>query len=511
MASPLRHPLSWLIAIAIAAIYLPLFPAGVMLAVPALSLANWQSLFDDPQLPQALAATLVSTLIATLGALVIALGCVAALWPGERWRRLHTHLPWLLAVPHVAFATSALLMFAEGGVLYQICSFCSPQLDRYGIGLGLTLAVKESAFVLWAIYATLPETRLGQQNVVLQTLGYGRLQRLCWLLLPTVAPALGAVMLAVLAWSLSVVDVSLILGPGNPPTLAVLAWQWLSQGDAQQQAKGMLLCLLLLLLLALLAALGYGAWRLWRRTLPNLSGIRRCSTVAIPEKPLSWLLPGCGIMCAVILLFLARRASFAYDLVTTSLALGLLSSLLALGLIFVWLEWGPPRGALWVWLPLALPALPLVSGQYTVALALGIDGQFIAVLWSHLLWVFPWMLLIVQPAWRRLDPRLILTARTLGWRRAKRFWLLKCPLLVRPALLAFATGFSVSMAQYMPTLWLGAGRFATLTTEAVALSSGGSVPVLANRALGLLLIAGFIFAVAALLSRLAGRYRRGLR
>ena len=196
---------------------------------------------------------------------------------------------------------------------------------------------------------------------------------------------------------------------------------------------------------------------------------------------------------------------------TTSLALGLLYSLLALGLIFVWLEWGPPRGALWVWLPLALPALPLVSGQYTVALTLGIDGQFIAVLWSHLLWVFPWMLLIVQPAWRRLDPRLILTARTLGWRRAKRFWLLKCPLLVRPALLAFATGFSVSMAQYMPTLWLGAGRFATLTTEAVALSSGGSVPVLANRALGLLLIAGFIFAVAALLSRLAGRYRRGLR
>jgi hypothetical protein len=45
---------------------------------------------------------------------------------------------------------------------------------------------------------------------------------------------------------------------------------------------------------------------------------------------------------------------------------------------------------------------------------------------------------------------------------------------VRPALLAFATGFSVSMAQYMPTLWLGAGRFATLTTETVALSSGAA-------------------------------------
>lgn len=102
---------------------------------------------------------------------------------------------------------------------------------------------------------------------------------------------------------------------------------------------------------------------------------------------------------------------------------------------------------------------------------------------------------MLQPARRRLDPRLILTARTLGWRQAKIFWLVKCPLMVRPALLAFATGFSVSMAQYMPTLWLGAGRFTTLTTEAVALSSGGSVPILASRALGLLLLTSSVFAL----------------
>ena len=157
-------------------------------------------------------------------------------------------------MPHVAFATSALLLFAEGGQFYRICTVCSPQLDRYGIGLGLTLAVKESAFVLWAIYAALPEKRLAQQKIVLHTFGYGRMQALNWLVLPAIAPALGAVMLAVLAWSLSVVDVAIVLGPGNPPTLAVLAWQWLAQGDAQQQTKGTLLCLVLLLLLAALAA-----------------------------------------------------------------------------------------------------------------------------------------------------------------------------------------------------------------------------------------------------------------
>ncbi len=509
MAASLRHPLSGLVWLAMAVIYLPVLPAGAMLLAPAFSVTNWQLLIDDPQLPQAIVATLVSTLIATLGALLIALLLVSLFWPGKRWRRLTTRLPWLLAIPHVAFATSALLLFAEGGLFYQICTVCTAPFDRYGVGLGVTLAVKESAFVLWAIYAVLPEKRLAQQKIVLQTFGYGRFQVLNWLILPAIAPVLGAVMLAVLAWSLSVVDVAIVLGPGNPPTLAVLAWQWLSQGDAQQQAKGTLLCLLLLLLLAALATLGYGLWKAWRRTVPDLCGTRRRSQRILPERALSGFLPACGVACAAVLMLLAQRDDVGP--VATSLSFGLLSSLIALVVSFLWLEWGPQRGAAWVWLPLALPALPLVTGQYAMALRLGLDGHYAAVLWSHLLWVLPWMLLVLQTAWRRIDPRLILTARTLGWRRAKIFCLLKCPLLLRPALQAFAIGFSVSMAQYMPTLWLGAGRFATLTTETVALSSGGSIPVLANRALGLLLVTGAVFGLAALLSRLAGRCRQGLR
>ncbi len=417
MAASLRHPLGWLVWLAMAVIYLPILPAGTVLFAPAFSVTNWQRLLNDPQLPQAAVATLVSTLIATLGALLIALSLVALFWPGTRWRRLSTRLPWLLAIPHVAFATSALLLFAEGGLFYQVCTACSPPFDRYGVGLGLTLAVKESAFVLWAIYAVLPEKGLAQQKIVLQTFGYGRFQTLSWLILPAIAPVLGAVMLAVLAWSLSVVDVAIVLGPGNPPTLAVLAWQWLSQGDAQQQVKGTLLCLLLLLLLAMLAALGYGLWKVWRRAIPDLSGTRRRLHIALPERAFSGFLPACGLLCAAVLLMLAQRDDVGP--VGTSLSFGLLSSLIALIVIFLWLEWGPQRGAAWVWLPLALPALPLVTGQYAIALHLELDGGFIAVLWSHLLWVLPWMLLVLQPAWRRIDPRLILTARTLGWRRAK--------------------------------------------------------------------------------------------
>ena len=43
-----------------------------------------------------------------------------------------------------------------------------------------------------------------------------------------------------------------------------------------------------------------------------------------------------------------------------------------------------------------------------------------------------------------------------------------------PLLVAAAVGFAVSVAQYLPTVLIGAGRYATLTTEAVALASGGN-------------------------------------
>ena len=511
MAAPLRHPLSWLAWLLLIAVYLPLLPALALLLPPVFSVDNWRALATDSQLVQALIATLVSTLIAAAGALMLALAVVAALWPGSRWRRLCSQLPWLLAIPHVAFAVSVLLMFAEGGALYRVCTFCSPMMDPYGVGLGLTLAVKESAFVIWAIYASLPEKELAQKVTVLRSLGYGRSQALRWLILPAIAPALGAVMLATIAWSLSVVDVALILGPGNPPTLAVLAWQWLSKGDTGQQAKGLLLCAILLVLLEIIAVALFVGWRRWRRTIPAVSGVRSAPRPLVTGRACGLLLPLIGLLSVVVLAVVASKSTFSSTNAATSLALGLCSAAIALGVILLWLEWGPQRGALWVWMPLALPALPLVAGQYQLALALQLDGQFIAVLWGHLLWVLPWMLLVMQPAWRRLDPRLILIARTLGWGSGKIFWLVKCPQMLRPALTAFAVGFSVSMAQYLPTLWLGSGRVTTFTTEAVALSSGGSSAVLAAQALWQLLLPALVFAACVALSRLIGRFRQGLR
>lgn len=93
MATPLRYALILLLWVVMAVIYAPLIPAALTLITPALSLTHWQALFADPQLSQAILATLVSTTIAAVGALLIALLVIVALWPGAKWLHLCARLP----------------------------------------------------------------------------------------------------------------------------------------------------------------------------------------------------------------------------------------------------------------------------------------------------------------------------------------------------------------------------------------------------------------------------------
>jgi putative thiamine transport system permease protein len=153
----------------------------------------------------------------------------------------------------------------------------------------------------------------------------------------------------------------------------------------------------------------------------------------------------------------------------------------------------------------------LVAGQYAVLLHLHLDGTAVALVWSHLLWVLPYMVLTLIGAYRAFDPRLMTSARALGCSRMRACLSVKWPILFRPIMAALAVGFAVSVAQYLPTLFAGGGRFVTVTTEAVALSAGGNRRVLAVQALLQIALPMAAFALAALLPYWVGRHRKGLR
>lgn len=530
-------PVQWLAWLPMTLIFGPVLPGLVWAMAPTLHAAVWLALWQDAQWLQALRATLVSSLLGSGLAFVLAVALVTLHYPGTLWLKLQRRLPLLLAMPHAAFAVGLFFLIAPSGwvarATAQFLQWTSPPnwvtvQDPYGLSLALALAFKESWFLLWVLAALLGEQQVGRQMVVGRALGYSPLQVWRLILWPQLLPRLAWPLVAVLAYGLSVVDMAIILGPNTPPTLAVLIWRWLTDPDPAFQAMGSAasLVLLLILLLAAVVVRSFWRWRQAHRAYP--SGVRH------PAHAMRWLnlhtpLFAMGYLVVAVLLVWSLAETWFFPALWpdslswqswqsadwapfwTTLWLASAASLLCLPAVLVWLEWGPRQLNAMLYLPLIIPSLPLVAGQYAALLHLNLDGTVAGLVWSHLLWVLPYMVLTLVGAYRAFDARLLTSARALGCSRRQACLRVKWPLLLRPILATLAVGFAVSVAQYLPTLFAGGGRFVTVTTEAVALSAGGNRRVLAVQALLQIALPLAAFGLAALLPLWAGQHRKGWR
>jgi putative thiamine transport system permease protein len=167
----------------------------------------------------------------------------------------------------------------------------------------------------------------------------------------------------------------------------------------------------------------------------------------------------------------------------------------------------PTDRVLWLlYLPLLAPQISFLFGLQVLLAAVGLDGSAAGLVWSHLLFVLPYVFLSLADPWRTLDDRYARSALCLGAGPARVFWRIKLPMLLRPVLIAGAVGIAVSVAQYLPTLFAGAGRFATLTTEAVTLASGGD-----RRIVGVYAVLQSLLPIFAFLAAIAWPARGGRR
>jgi putative thiamine transport system permease protein len=503
----------------------------------------WRALADDALLPRALLLSLGTALASTLAATLLALWFVTHLHGTRAWARIARALGPLLAVPHAAFAIGLALLVMPAGVLARLFAlplgWTTPPdwptvNDPWGLGLTLVLVAKETPFLLWNLVALLARPELALQVrgwlASARTLGYRDGAAWARLLWPLLLPRLAWPLLAVLAYGLTVVDLALIVGPSSPPTLAVLAWQGLQDGDPARNSEGAAMALLLALVLAVVVA--GGAWlalalaRAWMRVATN--GLRaplRAATRASPAAALWWtLLTLYGVVLLLIVLssftgvwtFPAlwpqsgsfgawRQVGESVATLALSAGLGLAATLGALLLALLWFEATPAhwdrRAMPLVLAPLVVPPLLLLTGLYTLALPLRLDGTLGGLAWAHLLAALPYAFVALAPAWRSFDRRYESSALALG-RSRWAFWRkVKAPMLAAPIAAALAVGFAVSVAQYLPTLFIGAGRHATVTTEAVTLASGGQRHTAAAFAVLQALLPALGFALAAWVSQ----------
>ncbi|MEO6958402.1 MAG: ABC transporter permease [Burkholderiaceae bacterium] len=520
-------------------VVLPMLAGLSWFLSPAMRASAWRGALGDPQLMAALKVTLMSALGSTVLALALATAAIMLVYPSAPWVSLRKKLPALLAFPHAAFAIGVALLVAPTGWMARLLTTpfgwnAPPQWvtvqDAHGLTLMVALAIKESWFLLWMLAATLGEKDVAHQMTLARSLGYGRMQAWWNVLLPQILPKIAWPLVAVLAYGLSVVDMALVLGPTTPPTLAVLTWQWLSDPNLQRVADGTIATLLLAGLLSLCVVAAWLVWTGLRKIAVYPRG-RRCPSRVSPtlQHATVVLVLALGVFPGAMLLLWSFASTWFFPAVLpanwtlanwvsadlrpllTTFWLATACVALLLPLTLVWLEWGPARYSPLIYTPLLVPALPLAAAQYSVLVQLRLDGTAAGVIWSHLAWVLPYMLITLTGPYRAFDHRILTTARALGYSRWLTCLTVKWPMLLRPIAASAAIGFSVSVAEYLPTLFAGAGRFQTVTTEAVALSAGGDRRILAVQSTLQMLLPLLAFALAVLIPQRGARAHRGMR
>ncbi|MGL5452968.1 MAG: ABC transporter permease [Aeromonas sp.] len=438
--------------------------------------------------------------------------------------RLRQLLSPMLAMPHVAFAIGFGFLLAPSGWLLRLISptisgFELPPdwqtiNDPWGLGLIALLILKETPFLLLMGMAAQQPSLLARQQQVAASLGFSAPQIWWRLHLPALWPALRLPLYAVAAYGIAVVDLAQLLGPNTPAPLAVRVWLWYQDPDLIWRgatASGALLLLAMTMLLITLLrlmewahhAIGKHYWLNGQRAAPHplARGLVNSSVMIL-------IVVNLMVLAALLLWSLTRRWPFPalwpsqwsthywqdllptlLPLLATSLGLALASAGLALIMAIISLEGQTARRPWPLWLiclPLLLPQASLLFGirfgldwlLSCAGIGIGIAGPvgggigWSWVLWSQLLFVFPYVYLCLHGPYRQFDPRITHCALLLGASPWRIWWNIKAPLLAKPLLFALAVGAAVSLAQYVPTLLFGAGRVVTITTEAVAIGSG---------------------------------------
>jgi putative thiamine transport system permease protein len=491
-----------------------------------------------------LGTTILSLAIVTL---------VSAGWQGTRsFRLLERALSPLLSVPHAAAAFGIAFLIAPSGWVSRAFSpwatgWSTPPdvlilQDPAALSLILGLVTKEIPFLFLMTLAALGQTDSSRSHMTFSALGYGRVSGWLKTVFPRVYAQIRLPVYAVLAYSMSVVDVAIILGPNTPPTLSVQIVRWFHDPDLDlrfRAAAGAVVQLALVIaVFAVWRALELAVARLGRAWIERGGRFRHdgaLRVLAILAAAVTSIALVIGIAGLAVWSFAGfwsfpdllpeaftlrsweRHLPSLLSPLRETVVIGFLATAIALLMTLSSLESEYRHGVgvatrnRWIlYLPLLVPQVAFLLGLQTWILGSGLTGGRIGVIWMHSIFVLPYVFLSLAGPFRAWDDRYARVANALGAGPDRVFWRIRLPMMLRPIMTAVAVGFAVSVGQYLPTLLTGAGRVQTLTTEAVALASGGDRRIIAIFALAQTAAALIPFLIAIRLPRLVWRNRRAL-
>ena len=474
--------------------------ALAFLSTPGLEFASWLSLKTG----------LLATSISLCGCFII----LAAFSGSPTMTRLRRLLAPLVAIPHSTIAIGLVFLLAPSGWLMRVISPTLTGLDQpptwglvpdpYGFALILGLVAKELPFLLLLSLSTIANMPLSRQLAIGAGLGYGHFASWVFLVLPLLYRRIRLPVIAVLIFSLSVVDMALLLAPSLPPPLAILVLNGFYDAnlDARLPASFGAIWQIIISLVAFLiwflgeklagSAVKFCRWRGWRgqsadsflrllsllAILPILIGLMGLVAALIWSLAKSWFFPA-AFPAGMSLLHWTDGASYL-PLVLNSSLLAISSAFLTVGLVFLWLNNGQyliRHNRLFqaaIYLPLLVPQISFLFGLQIGLSWTGWDGTWPALIYIHMIFILPYVWIVLAPACAQIDKRHEHVANSLGLNPFKRMLRVYMPLLAIPIGASLFIGFAVSISLYLPTVFVGGGRIGTITVEAISLAANGS-------------------------------------
>lgn len=212
------------------------------------TLRYYRAVFADPVVAAAALRTLATALPATALALLLGTALGLALPARRDLAASLVQLP--LLVPYVVAVALVTVWLAGGGVVARAFAafglLDAPQafprlLDGpAGVGTLVSFVWKQAPFTALLVAAVRAGADPRLREVAL-VFGASRWQRLRYVTLPQVMPAITAAAVIILAYNLGALEVPLLLGGGTRDTLAVAAWRVYADPDLTQRPQALAL------------------------------------------------------------------------------------------------------------------------------------------------------------------------------------------------------------------------------------------------------------------------------
>ena len=488
-----------------------------------------------PGISKSIILSFFTGFLSTVLALFFSQLIILSIFQSRVYSFIKTIISPLLALPHVTMAIGLVFIFSPSGLLLRIFSpwltgferppniFIIP--DDYGFFLILGLVLKEIPFFILVSISAIEQFGARKFFNLGKSLQHTTFSVWCVLLFPLIYHRIRLIVFIVIAFAASVVDMSLLLAPSTPSTLAIQILQNYQSSEpkslfiASNLALIQLLVILKLFLIwfllekllsnkylftFLVNAVSYKSNLIKYFTFTLILILSILSFLTIISSFLwglggNWYFPNLlpkNISFEVLTIFLNENKS----LILISVFIPLIVSILSCLIVTLWVELTESLNKRnqflegLIFLPLLIPQISFLIGMQSFLIPLNFNNFLLPLIIVELFYVIPYSFIILAPSFRAISKDILKVASSLGKNRFERLILVKIPMIMPTFLLSIAIGMLVSFALYTPVYFIGAGRVTTLTVETLNLSLSG-----AKRDLGVATIFQIIIPIIILL------------